>query len=364
MFQVIVMWNLTRPDQELGEIVKNIKLRGYNKDTFITGEFAWKIAEEKIKPLSVSDIADRYCPTRRDLYFRKGIGRLSKKFRKGEDTWGSKAGNFVEEYILNIVKSENFNRKEKMHFIYKIIKTLKTTYRSIIEISEEKHMSYMNSNDIKKKIRRLEELEEVYPKEKGNTEWLEKLLKSNGRAEVALNYLNNILRDKMSITKLNILTGNEAKIDVNPQDNLDKIKQIGINLPATPDFIIPEYGIVGDIKTGIKFKPHFQLTCAGYALAYENVKGKSNYINWGIIYFFPTRNPSLFRKSITFAQVYIFPIDDYLRSEFLAKRDEAYAIISNPQKPYLPQTNEREHCEYCRFKEICIQDGLNLEVGE
>ena len=62
--------------------------------------------------------------------------------------------------------------------------------------------------------------------------------------------------------------------------------------------------------------------------------------------------------------MYIFPLDDYLRKEFLAKRDEAYAIISNPQKPYLPQTNEREHCEYCRFKEICIQDGLNLEVGE
>ena len=84
-------------------------------------------------------------------------------------------------------------------------------------------MSYMNSNDIKEKIRRLEELEEVYPEEKGNTEWLEKLLKNNGRVEVALNYLNNILRDKMSITELNVLTGNEAKIDVNPQDNLDKI---------------------------------------------------------------------------------------------------------------------------------------------
>ncbi|MCD6573463.1 MAG: CRISPR-associated protein Cas4, partial [Thermoplasmata archaeon] len=160
-----------------------------------------------------------------------------------------------------------------------------------------------------------------------------------------------------------ILCGELAKIDI-PRKRKQHIKQVGINLPASPDFIIPKYGIVGDIKTGIEFKPHFQLTCAGYALAYENVKGIGNDINWGIIYFFPTRNPSLFRKSITFAQVYIFPIDDYLRKEFLAKRDEAYDIISKSQKPALPRSNERKHCEYCRFREICIRDGLDLEVGE
>ena len=193
--------------------------------------------------------------------------------------------------------------------------------------------------------------------------WLEKLLRSNGRAEFAFQYLNEILKEENSVNNKDILCGEYAKIDT-PKKRKQHIKQVGISLPATPDFIIPKYGIVGDIKTGIEFKPHFQLTCVGYALAYENVKGESNYINWGIIYFFPTRNPSLFRKSITFAQVYIFPLDDYLRKEFLAKRDEAYAIISNPQKPHLPQSSEREHCEYCKFKEICIQDGLNLEVGE
>lgn len=347
MFRVIVMWNLTRPDQELGEIVNNITLRGYNKDTFITGEFAWKIAEEKIRPLSVSDIADRHCPTRRDLYFRKGLNRLSGRKRRGIKTWGSEAGNLVENYVFSVFESSQGFTNPK--------------YNNIIHVSNMSHDCYISHNV--DSIKELRKLEEKFPDEKGNTEWLEKLLKSNGRAEFAFQYLNEILKEDISVNSEDISCGEYAKID-KPRKRKKHVQQIGINLPATPDFIIPEYGIVGDIKTGIEFKPHFQLTCTGYALAYENVKGEGeeNHINWGIIYFFPTRNPSLFRKSITFAQVYIFPIDDYLRSEFLAKRDEAYAIISASQKPPLPPSNERKHCIYCRFREICIQDGLDLEV--
>jgi len=353
MFRVIVMWNLAKPDQELSELVNNITLRGYNKDTFITGEFAWKIVEKEIKPLSVSDIADRYCPTRRDLYFRKGLNRPSGRIRRRMKTWGSKAGNLVEKYVFSVFEcSKDFTNQK---------------YSNIIEVSDENHNNYVSNNV--NSIKELGKLEEK-PDEKGNTEWLKKLLKSNGRAEFSFRCLNEILEEDISVNNEDIFYGEHAKIDMpekRKQKRKQHITQVGISLPATPDFIIPKYRIVGDIKTGIEFKPYFQLTCAGYALAYENVKGKENHenhIDWGIIYFFPTRSPSLFRKSITFVQVYIFPIDDYLRSEFLTKRDEAYTIISNPQTPPFPQSNERKHCKYCRFREICIQDGLNLEVGE
>lgn len=348
MFQVIVMWNLARPDQELGGVVNNITLRGYNKDTYITGEFAWKIAEEKIKPLSVSDIADRYCPTRRDLYFRKGLNRPSGRMRRGVKTWGSKAGNLVEKYVFGMFESSGDFTNPK--------------YKNIIEIADENYNNYISNNV--NSIDELRKLEEKFPDEKGNTEWLEKLLKSNGRAEFAFQYLNEILKEDISVNNNeDIFCGEDAKIDI-PRRRKQHIKQVGISLPAAPDFIIPKYGIIGDIKTGIEFKPHFQLTCAGYALAYENVNGKESDINWGIIYFFPTRNPGLFRKSITFAQVYIFPIDDYLRSEFLAKRDEAYNIISKIKRPDFPQINEREHCKFCKFKDFCIKEGLHLEVEE
>lgn len=346
MFQVIVMWNLARPDQELGESVNNITLRGYNKETFITGEFAWKIAEGQIRPLSVSDIADKYCPTRRDLYIRKGINRPSRRYRRGTETWGSKAGIFVEGYVQNIVKKVSEDA------------TTSSNYNNIIKISDTNHSSYISNKNAE--IRRLEKLEEKYPEEGGNTEWLEKLLKSNGRAEFALNYLNEMLKESMSVTGEDVLIS--AAIDTpKSRSRRTHVKQIGINLPAAPDFIIPKYGIVGDIKTGIEFKPHFQLTCAGYALAYENVKGKGNEINWGIIYFFPTRNPSLFRRSVTFAQVHIFPIDDYLRREFLSKRDEAYNIISKKELPSFPKENKREDWKNCKFKDFCRQNGLEVK---
>jgi len=347
MFQVVVMWNLTRPDQELAETVNNIKLRGYNKDTFLTGEFAWKLAEEEIRPLSVSDISDRYCPTRRDLYFRKGINRLPRQKRVGEDTWGSKAGTLVESYIMDMLATSETAENPN--------------YNNIIEISERNYNNFMVRNN--RLIERLEELEERQPEERGNTQWLKKLLKSGGRAELALNYLNELLQDNISVTKDDILTGDSAKIDTATEEmRFDKIKQLGINLPSAPDFIIPKYGIVGDIKTGTDFKDHFQLTCAGYALAYENVKGIDNDINWGIIYFFPTRNPSWFRRPITFAQIYIFPIDDYLRKEFLTKRDEAYSVISKNEPPAFPREGEKEHCLKCKFKDVCVQNGLEIGV--
>ena len=171
MFQVIVLWNLTRPDQELAEIVNNIRLRGYKKDTFLTGEFAWKLAEEEIRPLSVSDISDKYCPTRRDLYFRKGINRLPRQERIGEDTWGSKAGTLVESYIMDILTTSETSGD--------------SNYNYIIKISEGNYNNFMGRNN--SLIGRLKELEERQPEEKGNTQWLKKLLKSGGRAELASN---------------------------------------------------------------------------------------------------------------------------------------------------------------------------------
>jgi hypothetical protein len=87
------MWNLSKPDEELKDTVKKIKLRGYEPETFLTGEFAYKLNLKEIKSLSVSNISDKYCNTRRDLYFVKGINRPPKI--TDEVTWGRVAGNVV-----------------------------------------------------------------------------------------------------------------------------------------------------------------------------------------------------------------------------------------------------------------------------
>ena len=358
MFQIIALWNITRPDEYLSDIVKNIKLRGYKYETFLTGEFAMKVKikieltedyrngrinrEEYMKevahykavgPLSVSCIVDRYCPTRVDLYLEKGLKKpknIKKRIRK---TWGIIAGHFVEKYIckylVNKVRSIDISNESG-------------NYSTIISFGLNAKDEYLKQN--KNRIEKMREIEE-----QGDSDWLLKLLDVNGRAELSIRILHSILKEDKSldISDLRIC----EKIHPNPVET-------GISSPVEPDFIIPEYGIVGDIKTGTEFKPFYQLTCAGYAIAYENQHKED--INWGVIYFFPTRNPSLYVRPLTFAQVYFFPIDDYLRQWFINERDNAYNIITKDKPPNFPPEEERKHCKHCKFKEICESMGLKI----
>lgn len=320
------MWNLSKPDQEMADSAQDVKLRGYNPDAFLTGEFATKLSTKEIKPLSVSNIADRYCPTRRDLYFVKGINRPTKVRDKA--TWGRAAGNIVEKYVERILEKNT---------------ELECSYSSLTGEGVNLNGDFINSNS--REINRLREIEEKVEEVKvGDTDWLLRLLNNNGRAELGLKLLHSLIKEDDSIDFGYI----KIKTKITP-----KPKQIGISSQATPDFMIPDFAIAGDIKTGIEFKPFHQLTCAGYALAYENQFGESKDINWGIIYFFPTRNPSAYVRPITFAQIYIFPIDDNLRGWFISARDEAYNIISKYNIPPFPSKEERDYCPYCRFKKYC-----------
>ena len=137
-----------------------------------------------------------------------------------------------------------------------------------------------------------------------------------------------------------------------------KSTEIGISRGVEPDFLIEGYKVIGDIKSGTEFESFYQFTCTGYALAYENEKKKD--INWGIIYFFPTRNPSAYVKPITFAQIYLFPIDDDLRRWFLDSIIEDYGIISKEEPPGFPEKEKRTHCNYCSFNEQCKSGGLEI----
>lgn len=338
MFQIATMWNLSRPNEEMVDSIQNIQLRGYNNETFLTGEFANKLAQSEIRPLSVSNIADVYCPTRRDLYFYKGVNRLSNESQP--ETWGGKAGYMVEAYIENMLKIEHDEKIDK--------------YTSLIKKDTQINEEFIEKK--KESIERLRSLEDsAFGAKEGDTDWLLTSLSNNGRAESSLKILHSILKESNSLGPHNIKT--KQKLIPN------KVK-IGINSPATPDFVISEFGVVGDIKTGDRFKGIFQLACAGYALAYENEKAEKNDINWGIIYFFPTRNPSQYINPITFAQIYIFPVDDDLRQWFIDIRDEAYNIISKDKPPNFPPISKREQCRYCRFKEHCESEGLELEAYE
>jgi len=336
MYQVITIWNLSKPNGEITDTIQNIRLRGYNRETFLPGEYAFKLKKREIRSLSVSNIADRYCPTRRDLYIEKGINRPRIERHK---TWGRIAGTIADRYVSSLLTEITYERG-------------KNTYSDIRDEISKFHDNFLNKNC--KIISDLELSEShSFGVEAGDTDWFLKLLSYNGRIELSMKLLHSILQIENNLD-INHIQVN--RIHIRP-----KTGQIGISSPVSPDFIIPDFGIVGDIKTGKKFRDHFLLTCAGYALAYENEKGEGNDINWGIIYFFPSYAKSKYVKFITFAQIYIFPIDDHLRHWFITIRNEAYRIISSETIPAFPPETERDDCKYCKYFHFCQQQGLEVK---
>lgn len=336
MFQVVTIWNLIDPtnDADLNKHIKDVKYRGYNSEIYLTGQFADGIHDEEIKPLSVSDIADKYCSVRRDLYFRKGKNRNYR--RKQRKSWGGTAGRITQSYIFHVFST---------YLKYKDAKK----YANIIKITNKFLRGFKNIH-----TKDIGSLGSLAKKEYEDPNRLLKLLTFNGRVELGMKLMHSILsKNGKSIDCKDIaFERRDSSIKIYPNPI-----QIGINKPSVPDFLIEKYGIVGDIKSGVKFEDHYLLTCAGYALAYENWKRKTHRnINWGIIYFFPTRIPTDYAKPLTFAQIYIFPIDDILRKWFLEERDDAYKTII-PDSPLDFPENKR-HCKHCRHIEDCRELGL------
>ena len=332
MFEVVFRWNACRPDLEANDFIDKITLRGYiPQNVGLTGEFINKLRSNKIKPLSVGDITSKICPTRRDVYYSKGPQQTT---TRNIPTWGREAGKLVEQYYYDL-----FPRSVKTH---------KEKYTSIHKRADRYSRKFFTIKE--KKIIELERLEEDSDKIEGDSKWLVNIINQSGRAEFALKILNRFSKDSFNIDSQHV----KIKTQINP-----KLEDTGINSPSEPDFIIPNHSLIGDIKSGSEFLKTFPLTCAGYALAYENEYHIN--INWGVIYFVPTHTTSNYYRAITYPQVYFFPIDENLRTAFLNMRDRAYDIISRGDPPNFPSENERGNCPYCKYKDHCVSLGLQLE---
>lgn len=329
MFKVISSLNFVETSKLLEE-TQSITLRGYSEKTFLTGQFALKLSEGMIRPLSVSDISDYLCPTRRDLYFKKGKNRPARLRRT--KTWGSTAGHLVEAYIRELFEDET-NRRKKLQ------------YASISKAMEKRTKLFRTRNSDA-----LLELGSLKGRPEENPEWLLNLLSQTGKMSIGFKSLNRILAQ--GNTANTVKESDLSRRTINPN-----ILQIGISSGVKPDFLIESHKVVGDIKSGIVgFKDYFLYTCTGYALAYENAMGKGNDIDIGVILFFPTRC-SDFAKPLTFSQVYIFAIDDELRDQFKRRRNEAYNIISQDTLPRMPDEKDSWHCSYCQFAKPCKESG-------
>lgn len=329
MFRAVTTWNfiyLNGPE----EATNKTQLRGHNSRTFLTGKFSSGIANGDISSLSVGDIADYLCPSRKDLYFKKGRNRPRIKGRK---TWGRVAGRAAEEFAVETFKKHKARRIQSYQEIASEVATIEKDFRT------------RNSET-------LLDLGRLKSRPDEDPDWFLRLLTYNGRAELGLRLLHEMLCGKNS-REMNV-----SDLIIKRQRLCPDPTQIGISRSVQPDFLVENRKVVGDIKTGIGgFKDHYLLTCAGYAMAHENEKGESGDIDFGIIYFFPTRH-SDYAKPISLAQVYTFPIDDKLRDYFLRVRDTAYDIISKDRPPAFP--SEKDYCHLCQFLDECISRGLSL----
>ena len=329
MLQIIPKISLLNIGKEMNDPISKIKLRGYNsgQPVGVTSGLYNQIVDGTIKPLSISDITSIHCTSRRDIYLKKILRT------KDKDSWGKITGNFVEscicEFAEKYVSNKQVNKLRKYETIMK---------KSSLYIDEF----------LKRKKSKILELSQYKSSPEEDENWLFRQLDYALRHELLMLFTSN----KLSLAKKNTDDPTQ-RIEIKPNS-----KVIGISSPSTPDFILPSFSAIGDIKTGPEFKDYFRLTAAGYALAYENQYGKDHDINIGIIYYFPTR-----KKDISFAHVYIFIIDDALRKEFLRKRDEALIVMrdANLRPPIIPKIMEKEKCIYCKYISECDKQRYTNE---
>ena len=321
MLQIIPKVSLLNAEKEFEKAIKSIQLRGYiNKPPVsVTGGIKWDLEDGKMKPLSVGDITNIFCPSRRDIYMKRVL-RI-----KDAKNWGRVTGHFVESCICGFTDKYKDNNS---------ISNIRT-YESL----SKKAMFFMADFSMKNKkaVAKLAKFK-TSPDEDEN--WL-------------LRQLDYALRHELVMLRATRkLSGNNPNNDVIQHMEIKpNTKILGISSPSTPDFVIPGLSAIGDIKTGFEFKDYFRLAAAGYALAYENQKGEGNDINLGLIYYFPTR-----KKDISFAHLYIFIIDDDLRQEFIDRRDDTLLVMKEAQanqKNAPPLVERDKYCIYCKYISEC-----------
>lgn len=325
MLQIGTKWQLWNLPNGYEQEIAAIKLRGYREDepVALTGEILSQIREGTLRPLSVGDIVG-YCPTHRDLFLRH------KRGERGATTWGRTVGVLIEDYCKGIIrKRATFKQGPK-------------TYKAIDTIVKKYTKSFKG-----KRLRQFRALEAHQTLPEHTTDKFSLLLEYTARYELAMLGADWILCGQRAIRSRSLLKRVPVTFDnitISPNSEI-----LGIQSPATPDFLMAKLAAVGDIKSADAFKDLYYLTCTGYALAYENEHGRNKEINFGLIYFFETHT-----KRLSFASSYAFVIDDSLRREFLDRRNKAFQVL---QSTTAPQFADREkYCSFCKYRDICAED--------
>jgi len=292
------------------EVGVSEELRGWNWDSGILSPPLKGVL------LSVSDVAARYCPTRRDVYLKYVEGVVVKPTLPMVE--GRVYHNVISGVVLEV--------KRKLYSLGLV--SGYELYESLVESCEARVRDIVLHN-----VRVLEE--------EPRSEDVERMVVRGVRLWkfLALQFAASVDRyvsvhghlDVDSVVAEAVPHIVEYKVDGSP---------LGLSKELSVDVLYPGYTVV-EVKTGSRQDFH-RLYLAGYALAFE--ADKEIPVNMGVlIYVRAGRSPTPFFK------IEEYVVSDELRREFIEARDEVFEIIENERDPGKPL-----RCyPYCPYYKYC-----------
>lgn len=310
---VIVLFFISRFDVE--NFIDKCRALGY----FVSDEFrGWNWSNEYLAPpvddiyFGVSELANRYCPTFRDIYLRRVEGVSAPYSYKTVRGW-----------VYHSISSKSLTLVKKL--IYEGVWSGYTLLKRLLGMESPFLRRLFKTLNIKKYV--------------SPTEY--RVLYDSGKALYrylciqAASYLDYVVASRKYIEADDLV--NEVVPSV-VERRLDGF-HLGLSRELRVDMLL-DRGLVLDIKTGEERDFH-KYVLTGYALAYESMYVRP--IDYGIVTYIQVEG-----GKVRINNVFQF-IGDELRREFIDIRDRAFDVVRLGVDPGKPP-----NCpEYCIYYRVC-----------
>lgn len=301
---------------ELDRKIRHLRSAAPQVSDYLRG---WNWGNEYLTPpidyvlLGVSEVANRYCPTYRDIYLRRISGV------KAPYTFKT-----VRGWVYHGVSSETLTQvKEYLYRMGAVPGYI--AFRDLLRIEGKIINKTLSSFNVREEVSD-EEYESLYSNAKTLYKYL--VLQASSQVDRIISRIRYLTTDTL-VSKV-VPSVVERTVDGS---------LLGLSSQLRVDMLL-ERNVVLDIKTG-SVRSFHKYTLAGYALAIEADLERP--IDYGII--------SYLRIDGDFVKVnnHFFFISDELRREFLNLRDEAMEVLHSGVDPGKPPSCP----SYCIYHQVC-----------
>lgn len=305
---------------ELDRLLRQLRQMYGNVSEDLRG---WNWSNDLLSPplegiyLGVSEIANRYCSTYRDIYLRRVLGKQAPYTYKTVKGW-----------IYHAISSRSV--REVKSILYR---RWPCTGSKLLTLLQEKKRETLNSLFAEYGIGRyLNEIDESRLRKDAEALYDHLVLQASAK-------LDRILSEVTSIPDVESIVARAIPMDV---ERLVDGRLLGLSRELKVD-MFTDRRIVADIKTG-DVRDFHKYTLAGYALAIES--DLEIPIDYGVITYLSVED------GVVKVRCAAHFIGDELRREFIELRDEAFNVIHSGSDPGKPDS-----ClEYCVYYDVCGGD--------